>query len=159
VLDAQTAVLDHALASLLCGLCSFVVCDAELEPDRVYLLATDGLVDDARYLVGRPEHVDDVDIALHLREGVVSPSTEYLVGIGIDGDDPVPVFAHILRDGVCGLCLRGRTPDDGDRVQREDLSQRVVVIDWHTRRLTGAGDKRSDTFLPTGRIAGEFRNR
>jgi len=63
--------------------------------------------------------------------------SEHLVGEGIDGDDLVPVVLEISGNVVGGLSRRGRTADDGDGVECEDLAELVLGVDWHGPLSTG----------------------
>src|SRR5207302_8436438 len=114
-LDLWTAVHDDLDAGRLAQRGRLVVADAELHPHH-RRADRDRVLDDARRVLGRAEHIDHVDgIRDVAQRGVDLLAEQFLAGYArVDRDDPVAFPLQVFHDEIAWPVPVGRGADHRD---------------------------------------------
>ena len=123
--------------------------DALLQPNGLRA-DVGGLPSDVGRLLGRPEHVDDIDRLRDIGERPVDPLAEQLVGERVHGNDPPAVELHLLRDRMRGLPRVARRADhrDGCRLFK-DLARGSHGDCWNDRAAPRIPQPRARMMVPS----------
>ena len=132
-LDLWTAVHDDLDPGRLAQRGRLVVADAELHPHH-RRADRDCVLDDARRVLGRAEHIDHVDgIRDVAQRGVDLLAEQFLAGDPrVDRDHPIALSLQVFHHEIARPVPIGRGPDHRDRAHPfEDRAQLSVGIgDW-----------------------------